>query len=71
MGKLIPLRRFRHELPPTSIELSLEQGVVPSERELWPLAALLFVFGAARVAYALARREPFDTEPTVDAFRNY
>jgi len=39
--------------------------VVPSERELWPLAALLFVFGAARVAYALARSEPFDTEPTV------
>jgi hypothetical protein len=65
MGKLIPLSRFRSELQPASTELSVEQGASPSERELWPMGAFLFVFSAARVAYAVAHHEPFDTEPTV------
>jgi hypothetical protein len=75
MGKLIPLTRARTEqrlraatLPSprtTEPDSLLEHGVAGNEHELWPIAALLFVFSAARVAHALLRHEPFDTEPTL------
>jgi len=75
MGKLIPLTRPRTEQrfrytsraseridEPASLP---DRRVARSEHELWPIAALLFVFSAARVAHALLRHEPFDTEPTL------
>lgn len=60
MGKLIPLSRPR----PESRADTLADGG-SSDYQLLPIAALLFAFSLARVAYAVVRHEPFGLEATV------
>ena len=66
MGKVIPLRRPKSASPAASSNaLSLAPGPLGVERELWPIAALLFVLSLARVVHALLRNESFGSVPTL------
>ena len=45
--------------------MSLAPATSGSERELWPIAALLFAASLARVVHAVAHHESFSSEPTL------
>jgi len=66
MGKLIPFPRSRFASRAVcTTDVSLAPASNDSERELWPIAALLFAGSLARVVHTVVRHEAFGSEPTL------
>lgn len=63
MGKLVPFQSSRRLGP--ALEYPSPPAPIDAERELVPVALLLFVASLARVLRALWTHEAFTTEPTL------